>query len=211
MSDAVSASGSVRPVPTRDAILDAAEALFAAHGYHGTSLQQIGEAAALSRGTPGYFFKTKERLYRVVIGRLLDQAKIALEPTYSRLAADGHGLDELVGDLVRAHLVFLVSRPAFVRLLQRDALADGVMFEELRGPAHSLTSLLADLSERYGDGSLTAEDAAALVANLAALCIFPFAHAEPLTSALDIRPMSPEFVEAHVATITSFVILRLGA
>ena len=41
---------------SRAAILDAAERLFAERGYDATSLTEVGAAAGVSRGTPGYFF-----------------------------------------------------------------------------------------------------------------------------------------------------------
>ena len=160
-------------MPTRDAILTPPRRFFAAHGYDGTSLQQIGEAAALSRGTPGYFFKTKERLYHAVIQRLLVQARVALAPAYGRLENDGNGLDSLVYDLVEAHFRFLVSKPAFVCLLQREALGGGAVFQQLREPASRLTQLLEELSRRYGSTPLSPAEAAALTTNVAALCAFP--------------------------------------
>src|SRR3712207_8964122 len=47
---------------SRAAILDAAETLFAERGYDAVSLQEIGVAAALSRGAPNYFFGSKQDL-----------------------------------------------------------------------------------------------------------------------------------------------------
>ena len=54
---------------TRAAILDAAERLFAEQGYDATSLTEVGAAAGVSRGTPGYFFGTKAELYQAVLDR----------------------------------------------------------------------------------------------------------------------------------------------
>ena len=48
------------PDRTRELILDAAETLFAERGYEETSLADVGERAGVSRGTPGYFFGSKE-------------------------------------------------------------------------------------------------------------------------------------------------------
>jgi TetR/AcrR family transcriptional regulator len=207
----MTAADSARLVPTRDAILNAAEALFAAHGYGGTSLQQIGEAATLSRGTPGYFFKTKERLYHAVIQRLLDQARVALAPAYGRLEDDANGLDRLVYDLVQAHFEFLASKPAFVRLLQREALGAGAVFEQLREPAARLTQLLGELSRRYGSTPLSPAEAAALTTNVAALCAFPLTYAEPLAGTLGVDPSSPAFAEAQVRTVTDLIVRQLLA
>jgi AcrR family transcriptional regulator len=55
---------------TRRRILDAAEELFARQGFDAASLAAIGEAAGVSRGTPSYFFGSKEELYQAVLERM---------------------------------------------------------------------------------------------------------------------------------------------
>src|ERR1700704_4998678 len=55
---------------SRRAILDAAETLFAERGFEAVSLQEIGEAAGLSRGTPNYFFGSKQDLYVAALERV---------------------------------------------------------------------------------------------------------------------------------------------
>ena len=59
---------------SRLAILDAAEQLFAEQGYDATSLTQVGAAAGVSRGTPGYFFRSKPELYQAVLDRSFAEA-----------------------------------------------------------------------------------------------------------------------------------------
>jgi AcrR family transcriptional regulator len=60
-----------RSVDTRERILDAAERLFMAHGYEGTSMRQItGEAVNLA--AVNYHFGSKESLMQEVFRRRLD-------------------------------------------------------------------------------------------------------------------------------------------
>ena len=66
------------PDRTREAILDAAERLFADQGYDVTSLSQVGQAAGVSRGTPGYFFGSKADLYRAVLERCFGEVRRAV-------------------------------------------------------------------------------------------------------------------------------------
>ena len=72
------------PARTRAAILDAAEKLFAGKGFDATSLNDVGTAAGVSRGTPGYFFGSKEELVRAVLVErmttLAEQRHARLEP-----------------------------------------------------------------------------------------------------------------------------------
>jgi len=61
-----------RPVDTRERILDAAEALFMAHGYEGTSMRQITGEAGVNLAAVNYHFGAKETLMQEVFRRRLD-------------------------------------------------------------------------------------------------------------------------------------------
>ena len=61
-----------RSVDTRERILDAAERLFMAHGYEGTSMRQITGEASVNLAAVNYHFGTKESLMQEVFRRRLD-------------------------------------------------------------------------------------------------------------------------------------------
>lgn len=61
-----------RSVDTRERILDAAERLFMAHGYEGTSMRQITGEAAVNLAAVNYHFGSKESLMQEVFRRRLD-------------------------------------------------------------------------------------------------------------------------------------------
>jgi AcrR family transcriptional regulator len=56
-------------INTQQRLLDAAEVLFAEYGYEGASLRTIAEAANEHVGLMTYYFKTKDRLFDIVIQR----------------------------------------------------------------------------------------------------------------------------------------------
>lgn len=62
----------VRSVDTRERILDAAEHLFMAHGYDGTSMRQITGEASVNLAAVNYHFGSKESLMQEVFRRRLD-------------------------------------------------------------------------------------------------------------------------------------------
>ena len=62
----------VRSVDTRERILDAAEHLFMAHGYEGTSMRQITGDAGVNLAAVNYHFGSKESLMQEVFRRRLD-------------------------------------------------------------------------------------------------------------------------------------------
>lgn len=61
-----------RSVDTRERILDAAERLFTANGFDGTSMRQITGAAGVNLASVNYHFGTKEALMREVFRRRLE-------------------------------------------------------------------------------------------------------------------------------------------
>jgi len=53
-------------------ILDAAEVVFAEHGFNGAALEAIAERAGLSKQNMLYYFPSKESLYQNVLKHILD-------------------------------------------------------------------------------------------------------------------------------------------
>jgi AcrR family transcriptional regulator len=57
----------------REAILAAAVTLFAQHGYAGTEMEWIGQAAGVAKGTLYLYFKSKEELFLAAVDRTLER------------------------------------------------------------------------------------------------------------------------------------------
>jgi TetR/AcrR family transcriptional regulator len=126
----VTAAAKVRDAErSQAAILAAAERLFAKDGFERTSLGDIGSAAGLSRGTPSYFFGSKDALYVAVLERIFAERQAATADAFTALdtwVRDGSGsLAAALEQAVEGYLAFLLARPAFVRLLQREDLSGG--------------------------------------------------------------------------------------
>ncbi|MFZ5624641.1 MAG: TetR/AcrR family transcriptional regulator, partial [Gemmatimonadota bacterium] len=116
---------------TREAILDAAERLFAERGFEATSLSEVGAAAGVSRGTPGYFFGSKEELYRAVFARCFQEVREAVETGRQRALASQEPPEVVLAGAVGEYFDFLRARPNFIRLVEREALGDGRMLADL--------------------------------------------------------------------------------
>lgn len=104
--------------PTRDAILDAAERLFAAQGFAATTTKHIGTEASVNSALLYYYFKDKEELYHAVLGRLVDAL---VESGQRRLSATTEPPD-LIRHFVTGQAEFLIGHPNFPRLLVRELL-----------------------------------------------------------------------------------------
>src|SRR4051794_24678457 len=99
---------------SRDAILDAAERLFAAQGFTRTTIKQIGRAAGVNSALLYYYFADKDRLYREVLQRFVARL---VERTMA--APAGGGPEAAVRAFVLAQADTLNGNPHFPRLLVR--------------------------------------------------------------------------------------------
>jgi len=57
---------------TEDEIVQAAYAVFLLYGYHGTTLQQIAGKAGVNKSAIHYYYRSKEKLYKIVVGLMTD-------------------------------------------------------------------------------------------------------------------------------------------
>ncbi len=163
---------------SRGAILDAAEELFAEQGFDAVTLAQIGAAAGVSRGTPGYFFGTKEALYRVVMERAAATLRMFAETLRLRDVSGQRSRDAVTSETVDAFLGLLLARRSVVRLLDRDS---GMV--EGQPHADALASALTALGDDAPRAALT----------ILSLCWFPLSQ-PAAARALGVDPDAPTFI-----------------
>jgi AcrR family transcriptional regulator len=99
---------------SRTHILDAAEEVFAVHGYHDSTIRQIAKVAGFSPAAVYGFIDSKEELVSAILDR---HAKVLMDlhaDVLSRAAATPQQLDEIVDIQVDYHL----AHPNFGRLFQ---------------------------------------------------------------------------------------------
>jgi TetR/AcrR family transcriptional regulator len=187
---------------SRQTLLDAAERLFADHGFEAVSMERIGRAAGLSRGAPGYFFGSKEALYRAVLERMFETTEQLVEQTDGQLAEAPEGdIDRKLEIVVENLVEFLYTRPHYLTLVQREALRRKGVMEGTR--AH-LTLLRTALSIAEGlDWTSSASNPQQLLLTLLSLCWFPLAN-PPLIRDLGGQLDRP-FVEARKRHVVSLL------
>jgi AcrR family transcriptional regulator len=134
----------VRNIDTRERILDAAERLFMAHGYEGTSMRQITGEAAVNLAAVNYHFGSKESLMQEVFRRRLDwlnEERLRVLDEMERVAAGkplkpSQIVDGFFGTLLR---------------LADDERRGGIVFLRLLGRTHTEPSefIRAFLADEY--------------------------------------------------------------
>jgi len=187
---------------SRQAILDAAERLFATGGYESTTMAEIGSAAGLSVGAPAYFFRSKEELYRAVLGRAFDETSSLLRAP----RIGGAAFEEALEAGVSAYIDFLAERPNFVRLVVRECLEGGRHLQGLPEHLAAIGSALPRLVDERGRGHLREGiDPVHLLLSAISLCWFPMIAA-PLTRDLGFEIDSTEFLRARKEQVTELLL-----
>jgi len=189
---------------TREAILDAAEQLFAERGPEATSFQAIGEAAGVSRGTPGYFFGSKEGLYRAVFDRAFTRVDAILAEAYSE--AETAEPREAIARIVSAYLSI---PPVIVRLGEREALRGGTTVRDIKPRLDQLRSSLDRLEAMTGT-ALKDVPAALLLIGIVALAWYPVAQSNTMLVALGFDIDDPEFREQYTRFVTDTLLFGLS-
>jgi len=160
--------------PKRDAersktlILDAAAELFAKHGFDNSSMQQIAKAAGVARGTPHYFFQSKEGLFKACFERENETAIQVIPSAFAKLK-DDPSPKEIIDSLIDVYLDFLEDNPIFFRLLQWASLENTRLIDAVS--AHWQTILAASsLAQELTKDSQWENEVPQLVYSIIGLC-----------------------------------------
>jgi AcrR family transcriptional regulator len=124
---------SKRGTLTRQRVIDAAEAVFAQHGYHDASIVKITEAAGVGQGTFYLYFGSKKDVFDELVRDLNRRVRHAMKEASSqgktRLEAEELGF--------RAYFRFTAEHPALYRISRQ---AEYVSPEKLRYHYERLSS-----------------------------------------------------------------------
>jgi len=138
-------------VKNRAAILEAALEIFSTHGFRGSTVDQIAQAAGLSKPNLLYYFSTKEAIYTALLEQLLDTW---LDPLRA-LAPDGDPLEEILA-YVRRKLQMSRAYPRESRLFANEIVQGAPQIHDaLSGELKTLVDAKSDvISSWIDDGRL---------------------------------------------------------
>ena len=144
-----------RPRPTPAALLAAARALFAVHGYRGASVREIAAGAGANLGAIAYHFGSKRGLFEAVADRVASGAR---EAVVAAAGAPGSALDR-VEAVVRAFFAYLYENADVPQLIMHVVAAGDSLPDAARATmGGNLRTLAGLISEGQADGSIRSGD-----------------------------------------------------
>lgn len=96
-----------KATPTEENILRAAEKVFQQKGYAGTRMQEVADEAKINKAMLHYYFRSKEKLFRVILTNAIDEVFPIL---IGSLSSD-KDVKRKLHDLVTNFTALLLERP----------------------------------------------------------------------------------------------------
>jgi len=194
------------PARSKEAILNAAEKLFASQGYEQTSLQQIGQEAGVSRGTPGYFFGSKEQLYGEVLDRLFEAEYASVEAVLQQTPRPDESPTERLAEVIGKFYDFLLVRPTFIQMIEREAINGAKFLQNRSGYLKLMNESLALIGPALVGPAFRPLDPNQLLLSIIGMCWFPLAHTATFLTPVGVDVADPAFWQARKNHIIDLVL-----
>ncbi len=201
---------------TEQRILDAAHTVFVRHGTAGARMQEIAEEAGVNKALLHYYFRNKARLGEAIFRRVAQ----GLFARVGAILGGADSLDEKVRQVVAIYIDQLLLTPYAPGYVigevnqhpeRAKQLLDAV--GQMRAQAmgeHFLATLGRQLEQAARDGRIRAISLEQFIANLASLCVFPFAARPMLGAVLHLDDRAFErFMRERKATLADFILNAL--
>jgi len=146
---------------TREAILNAAEEVFAEHGFDGARIDAIAEAAKYNKSLIFHYYSDKLGLYTAVLQRIDQQgtelqARI-IDPLLAdeNLTTDASKFRTFLGVVIRLIFDFLVENPRMARMLAWEAAEGWHTYRKIASQFNTEdTKLFRELLSKANDAGL---------------------------------------------------------
>ncbi|WP_136064707.1 TetR/AcrR family transcriptional regulator [Modicisalibacter radicis] len=131
-------------------ILEAAEWVFARHGYRGASIQAIAEAAGLPKSNVLYYAGSKRELYVALLERMMSRWNAMLDD----ISVDDEPAEVIEG-FIRSKMALTRSHPQGSRLFAAEILQGAPFLQEyLRGELRDWVESRARVFEQWAQRGL---------------------------------------------------------
>jgi AcrR family transcriptional regulator len=110
---------------TRRLILESAGEVFAARGFDGATMREIGERAGVKQPLIVYHFESKDGLWKAAVDWLWEELVERVRRRWAEAESSAEGGEAVVRAVLRAFVRVVADRPAWLHILLREAAAPG--------------------------------------------------------------------------------------
>jgi TetR/AcrR family transcriptional regulator len=181
---------------SKTAILEAATQLFASKGFDATGIGEIAQLAGVARGTPAYFFGSKEALFEEVV-KQLNQRAFSIVPTALERAGENPNSEKLIEVFIDTYLEFHAANPEFLRVIHWISLTENRLITQALTHWNSLATMLSAVMMTLKDTPLEREDPRHMVLTIIGMCNAHLTYGVIVAEPLGLHTNAPGFLEAR--------------
>lgn len=195
---------------TEDKILDAAQDVFIKKGMDGARMQEIADEAGINKALLHYYFRSKEKLFDAIFGRLIGLAF----PRIGRVLQEDIPFVEKVEHVVDTYMDLLLKHPYLPAFIIKEMNRDrSLFFKLIEKYGFNLEFLFAIVQDAMDCNEIVRMKPEHLLVNVIGLCVFPFT-VKPVISHVafdDDKKATQAFYEERRVEIKRFVIRAIQA
>jgi AcrR family transcriptional regulator len=163
----------VEQTSTEEKIKAAAKKLFTQKGFAATRTRDIAEEAGLNLALLNYYFRSKQKLYDII---MIENFRQFIQGLSTNVFDDKTSIEEKIEKVVIAYIDFLTLNPNLPLFIMNEIKGNpskiGAQINEEISPMRSY--FLKQLQEAGKAGKIAAIDPFHFIANLVGLTVFPF-------------------------------------
>lgn len=198
-----------REQATEQKILDAARVVFLRRGFAGSRMQEIADEAGINKALLHYYFRNKEQLFETVFR----EALMRLLPMIKTVLSSESPLEEKIEQFVLQYITVIADNPFVPGFILHEVTSNPerlpklLPFDKIDIPQ----TLVLQLQQAVSEGRIRPMPPRQLVANIIALCVFPFVAKPVLQFALDMPTEEDfrQFIEERKKTLVPFILNAL--
>ena len=172
-------------ISTEERIKAAARKVFHQKGFAGTRTRDIAEEAGINHAMLNYYFRSKEKLFEMVMMETLAQF---FKGVNLMLNDENTSLDEKIDLIVSNYVDLLLKEPELPTFILNEVRPNPQAFVEQNPIKEALTHsvLTRQYAEAVARGEITEPNLMQAILNVIGLVIFPFIAKPILTSIINI-------------------------
>jgi AcrR family transcriptional regulator len=193
---------------TEQKIFDAAHEVFLQKGMDGAKMQEIADRAGINKALLHYYYRSKEKLYESVARAILGKAV----PAVRQIIENEQPLEDKIRRFIDFY-ISLISRNTFIPLFivteinkHPERFFDTILPQDLPKPTVFFQQVEAEIAA----GRIRPIKPQHLIANIVAMCVFPFLGKPLLRLFLGMGAGEMKlFMEERKTQVTEFVLASL--
>lgn len=156
---------------TEEKIIEAAKKVFVKQGMAGARMQQIADEAGINKALLHYYFRSKEKLFRVVFKEAIKSFSPRIVQIFS---SDAHLFDK-IRQFIDEYLSIVEQNPYLPMFILHEAHCGSDEYKEVTNLLKKeIIPFVESVEKANEDGSIYTVKPVHLLVNIFALCAFPF-------------------------------------